>query len=158
MGFFSRLFSKKEKNNLPSELSEDFLIEVDGVERMYQMEFDFFGDIASSTLDVSESFPMETAIMLGNQLIDWYNVNRHNVETRIIEQLLPMKNESWLEEDELPWNATDFLNSIHLVSFLVREERFTIWYADNDLFYGHLVEVRVTSNFEVEEICLSGVE
>lgn len=60
----------------------------------------------------------------------------------VVDQLLSLKNTTWLDEDEEAVPADDFIARLTLVSVHVDDEGGLIfWWDDGDLFWGHTVEV-----------------
>jgi hypothetical protein len=67
------------------------------------------------------------------------------VEEFAVERLLPLKNDSWLEEDERELTPADFKKRMKLQSITVSGAgQFDFWHNDGDLFCGHAIEVRGT--------------
>jgi hypothetical protein len=59
-----------------------------------------------------------------------------------VQQLLPLKNDVWLEEDEDELTAAQFLSRMRLTSIDVDESgSFTFWHNDGGLFWGHLIQI-----------------
>jgi hypothetical protein len=59
-----------------------------------------------------------------------------------VRYLLDLKNASWLDDEETPLSAEQFLNRIALESISVDAEgTFSFMYDDGDLFLGHVIEV-----------------
>jgi hypothetical protein len=59
-----------------------------------------------------------------------------------VEQLLPLKNDSWLDEDEEEISAAEFLSKMSLESISLDEEGdLTFWHNDGDLFWGHAIQI-----------------
>jgi hypothetical protein len=57
-------------------------------------------------------------------------------------QLLELKNESWLEEDEKSLSSEQFKQRMHLDTIMFRPDASVeFWYADGDLFWGHSIVV-----------------
>ena len=64
-----------------------------------------------------------------------------------VEQLLPLKNDSWLDEDEAELTKEQFLTKMKLESISVEEAgSFTFWHDDGDLFFGH--SIQISGDFE----------
>lgn len=60
----------------------------------------------------------------------------------IAKALLSLKNETWLEDDERPLTKQQFLARLKLESITVGDEgRFTFWFHDGGLFWGHAIAV-----------------
>lgn len=59
-----------------------------------------------------------------------------------VEKLLPLKNDSWLEEDEAELSAGAFLSKMTLDTIAVEESGdFSFWHNDGDLFWGHAIQI-----------------
>lgn len=94
-----------------------------------------YGDEIS---DPEDDF-LQTAITLWDNQPVW----NQRILDYAIEDLLELKNDVWLDEDEMPLSATEFISSMTLKSIIVGEEgEFDFWYNDGDLFLGHFIEVR----------------
>ena len=64
------------------------------------------------------------------------------LRARSIARLLELKNNSWLEEDELPLSASDFSARMTLLSVTFHAGgSFDFLYHDGDLFWGHAIEL-----------------
>jgi len=62
-----------------------------------------------------------------------------------VEKLLPLKNASWLEDNDVEVTSNEFKARMKLVSITVEGKgRFTFWHEDGDLFWGHSIEIRGT--------------
>ncbi len=58
------------------------------------------------------------------------------------QQLLRLKNDNWLDEDEAPLSADEFMARLRLECISIDQEgSFTFWHNDGDLFWGHSVEI-----------------
>ena len=64
------------------------------------------------------------------------------VRAYAVEQLLPLKNEYWLDEDEAPLTPEAFTARMTLRSIgLTPEGGFDFWHDDGDLFGGHAIRI-----------------
>ncbi|MEM9259460.1 MAG: DUF2262 domain-containing protein, partial [Bacteroidota bacterium] len=82
-----------------------------------------------------------TAERLWERQSDW----QRKIEAFIIAELIGLKNEAWLEENEPPVGAPLFLSRIRLEVVSVGEEGgFCFWYDDGELFWGHSILVSGT--------------
>ena len=69
----------------------------------------------------------------------------HEVLTCAVKQLLPLKNDDWLETDEAPLTGNQFTARLKLKTLAVRPTgHFTFWFNDGDLFGGHDVTISGT--------------
>lgn len=80
----------------------------------------------------------ETAVQLCEQQEMW----DERLRAQISKELLDVKNDSWLEEDEFPLTEREFLACLTLESLTVYGKgEFEAWYNDGDAFWGHAVSV-----------------
>jgi len=64
------------------------------------------------------------------------------VQDYAVQKLLPIKNESWLEEDEPELTSEQFKSRMTLESITVYPDGFfDFWHNDGDLFWGHAIQV-----------------
>jgi hypothetical protein len=67
---------------------------------------------------------------------------KRRVDDFAVEKLLPLKNESWLDEDEAELSPDDFTAKMKLQSISFGENgRFEFWHEDGDLFWGHSIQI-----------------
>lgn len=74
----------------------------------------------------------------------WGNAQEWNQLVRLFatKELLPLKNETWLEEDEALVTAAQFQERIQLDGiFCFEEGAFEFWFRDGDLFWGHYIVI-----------------
>jgi hypothetical protein len=87
----------------------------------------------------------DDALATARTLFDAQSEWDRRVRTLVIEKLLPLKNDVWLQDDESKFTATSFEARIHLQSIHIeREGRVEFWYSDGDMFGGHSIQVRGT--------------
>jgi hypothetical protein len=96
-------------------------------------------DINLSCADPAHaSAVLQVASKLFSTQAEW---NRR-VQDHAVQELLTLKNESWLSEDEEPLSAEDFTSRMTLTSISVEENgEFTFWHDDGDLFWGHSIQI-----------------
>ena len=76
---------------------------------------------------------------------------------RIVADLLSLKNESWLGEDESPVTAEEFRQRLQIESLGISPEgEVDFWFRDGDLFWGHAVGVSANREGEFEEAGIHG--
>ncbi len=80
----------------------------------------------------------ETLEVLFREQADW----SHRVNAYAAEQLLSLKNDVWLDEDEETLTTEAFISRMTLESISVDEDgEFTFWHNDGDLFWGHAIQI-----------------
>lgn len=69
---------------------------------------------------------------------DW----KQRIEDLAVAELLPLKNDSWLDESEKELTRDDFLSRMTLQAIQVDESgAFTFWHDDGEMFLGHSIEI-----------------
>ena len=87
-----------------------------------------------------------------NQQLDWLSRSKDLFDDVIKRDLLQLKNASWLDEDQPPMNAEEFLQSIRLTSInFTSHAAFSLDFDDGGLFEGHSFFVYVSSKGKVEK-------
>lgn len=67
---------------------------------------------------------------------------KKRVEDFAVAQLLPNKNEIWLEEGEKPLTPEQFKKRMKLESISIYDSgSFAFWHDDGDLFWGHSIQI-----------------
>ncbi|SCW74009.1 hypothetical protein SAMN04487970_103760 [Paenibacillus tianmuensis] len=73
------------------------------------------------------------------------------------DELLELKNDNWLVEDEEPVTKKDFVQRMSIETIAFDEDgAFEIWFADGDLFWGHSIMVSMNSEGEPEDAGMHG--
>jgi hypothetical protein len=85
---------------------------------------------------------IDTALKTAEAL--WSNQSRwkREVDGFAVKELLAIKNDAWLGEDELPLTADEFIGRMELMSISFSGDgSFEFWHDDGDLFWGHSIQV-----------------
>jgi hypothetical protein len=84
------------------------------------------------------------------------DLNRQ-IEESLVSELLELKNDAWLLDDEAPLCAVELLERLELTSISVRGDGdFEFYYADDAMFAGHWVSVRGSLSEGPTEVGLAG--
>ena len=72
--------------------------------------------------------------------------NESSWQTRIqdyaVRELLPLKNDLWLDDDELDFTPELFKSKMTLQSISVYANGyFSFWHDDGDIFFGHSIQI-----------------
>lgn len=91
----------------------------------------------------------ETATSLANSVCNWLNKNLNKVKLYASAELLPVKNDEWLEEDEDLVTEDIFTETIELSSVMIFSDgSFEVYFNDNDLFWGHSIKVDINDQYD----------
>ena len=71
-------------------------------------------------------------------------------------KLLELKNDSWLEEDEKEVTEKEFKERIKFAGLHIFSESATFYFDDDDLFWGHTIEVTVNQKLEFTNADIAG--
>jgi len=79
------------------------------------------------------------------------------IKEKICEELLSLKNETWLDEDEKPLTADEFISRIYLESINLNDtDEFQMSFNDGDIFWGHAITVETDLKKNIEDIGIEG--
>lgn len=106
----------------------------------------------SGELDKLDDTEQNAVLILQNQQ-DWDNF----IKEKICKELLTLKNDSWLEEDEKPLTADEFISKIYLESITINNtDDFQMCFNDGDIFWGHVITVETDLKKNIEDIGIAG--
>jgi hypothetical protein len=81
---------------------------------------------------------LETARELWREQSEW----SRRIREFAVQELLPLKNENWLNEDEVELTPDDFTGCMKLTSISVSADgSFEFWHDDGDMFGGHAIKI-----------------
>jgi len=96
-------------------------------------------EIRLATTDITELSRLRSVM---RQLVDEANHWAEKMTDLAVTELLPFKNNAWLEPDEAELTPAAFKDRLRLETISVCEDsEFSFWYNDGDLFWGHTVVV-----------------
>ena len=96
----------------------------------------------SIILNLSESADVQDALKTAHAL--WQNPSEWNRRVRnfAVAELLPLKNDFWLDEGEFELTPEEFKERMTLESITVNADgTFDFWHDDGDLFLGHSIQI-----------------
>ncbi|WP_075340405.1 DUF2262 domain-containing protein [Tenacibaculum agarivorans] len=112
-------------------------------------EIDLFLSIDTSPISELES----SAIKLFKDQEKWHK----KLVNQITLDLLSLKNESWLEDDEKELQESEFKSRISIDSITIHpDDEFEFWFKDGDLFWGHSINIGGNLNGQLEEATING--
>lgn len=84
------------------------------------------------------SSALNVAYALWDNQSDW----QQRVTDYAVKELLPLKNDNWLAEDETEFTTEQFKSKMTLESISVYADgEFEFWHDDRDLFFGHAIRI-----------------
>lgn len=104
-----------------------------------------FGEV-SAGLSVCD-FPEEekaAALALAQRTEAWLGSNMEKLKDYATAELLDLKNEEWMDEDEKPLTKSEFNAGLTVSEILLfADGNFQLFFDDNDMFWGHHVVIDV---------------
>lgn len=103
--------------------------------------------------EIDPQAAIRTAKVLLASMPDWSGQINHFA----VSELLELKNECWLVEDEHEISGTEFLNRMQLTSMTAYPDgSFEFWHEDGDLFWGHSILVSGSLSLGVTDAGIAG--
>ncbi len=110
--------------------------------KWYEGVFAVGGSSISFNLEVNEQGDVAPALNRARQVLGDLERHARGARDYAVEQLLDLKNESWLDEDEEPVTAEQFQARMELRGLVFsRNGEVTFYHRDGDLFYGHSIQI-----------------
>jgi hypothetical protein len=108
----------------------------------YSAKTEWNGTVVSLNLSLDNSGKFDPALEVARSLWKDQKVWAKRIEDYAVRQLLPLKNESWLDENEVELTADQFKERMALESITVYPDgSFDFWHKDGDLFWGHSIQI-----------------
>ena len=97
------------------------------------------------------------AIALANKTLQWLVTGLEKAKQFAATELVPVKNLSWLDENEPEITESQFISRIKLTGIYVYgDENFELFFDDNGMFAAHIIIVTFDENFQFGEASLAG--
>lgn len=94
------------------------------------------------SLNLLQSSKVEDALKTARALWESQSVWNQRIRDYAVQELLPLKNDSWLDEDEAELTSGEFKDRMTLEAITVNPDgSFDFWHNDGDLFCGHSIMV-----------------
>jgi hypothetical protein len=108
----------------------------------YTAETEWNGAVVALNLTLDDSGTIDAALQAARMLWKDQKQWAKRIEDYAVQELLPLKNESWLDEGEVELSADVFKARMTLESVTVEPDRsFDFWHNDGDLFWGHSIQI-----------------
>lgn len=115
--------------------------------RWFERGIDWMGKTVGLSFDWDEEDKMADALRTARTLAADQQEWHRRLLARASQDLLDLKNDIWLEEEEEELTAAAFESRMELESVEVRPEgEFCFWFRDGNLFWGHSITVEGTVN------------
>lgn len=111
---------------------------------LYSAEVKWNGESVTLTLNVENHDKIQPALNVAHALWDDESAWQKRIEDFAVKELLPLKNENWLDEEEGELDVTpdEFKAKMTLDSISVYADgEFEFWHNDGDLFFGHTIQI-----------------
>ncbi|MCT8335776.1 hypothetical protein NUH30_18970 [Leptospira sp. 85282-16] len=92
-----------------------------------------------------------------NLKLNEYILNQKKYTDRIVDEILKLKNRSWLSSEENKYTKKEIMLKFGEIKeiYFNKDFSYSIFYNDNQLFLGHYIEVRIKKE-KITEITLAG--
>lgn len=142
--------TQNDLNAIAKELTQPLVI---NSERYGKIEFDrsvgwfegsadWNGQEITVTFNIDSEERLDSAIAVADQLFNDQQSWKRKVDQFAVDELLELKNESWLQDDEETVTPDAFIAKMQLTSVTITPEgNLTFWHDDGDLFWGHSIQV-----------------
>lgn len=94
-------------------------------------------------LEPDDIIRTEAILEIANEIHQKLRALDREAKSYAAKELLPTKNDFWLNDGEKEMSERTFIQMIKLESITVRDDgSYDFWYKDGDIFWGHSIEVR----------------
>lgn len=108
----------------------------------WEGEATWMGNTIRIAVAATDQRELNAALATAGALWDDQGGWSERIQAFAVRELLELKNESWLDEDEAPVTEAEFRERMRLESVTVHPDGgFTFWHEDGDLFWGHSIQV-----------------
>ncbi len=121
----------------------NFEFSIDG----YEGEIEFEGQTILLFVFAEEGEEVVDTNTHANKALTWATQNYQAAIDYAVQELLELKNQAWLEEDEEPITADTFKTALTLIELSFHDDQsITFTFDDGDLFWGHFVTISTDHN------------
>jgi hypothetical protein len=111
----------------------------------------------STRMDEEPTRNIGSLLERGVEMLQWARRNEASCRARIVDELYELYSDTWAPEGEMPVPRTEFLQRItpNALTLDINGSGFFYW-ADDDLFAGHWIELRFRKDWSISEVGLAG--
>ncbi len=108
----------------------------------FEGKVSWLGKVIDISVSVDETGSPESALKTVHALLECAGHWHEKVADFAVSELLDLKNDNWLDEDDEPVTRVGFLSRMDLISIAVDADgSLDFWHDDGELFYGHSILV-----------------
>lgn len=113
---------------------------LDKLSKIFETELEW--DNSTILLSFSSEIEKDEIIPNAKRMIENAVYWNQKFKDRIAEELLSLKNETWIEENESPITARELNERIKLISItFYSQDEFEANFSDDNIFYGHIINL-----------------
>ncbi|HEX4144629.1 MAG TPA: DUF2262 domain-containing protein [Pirellulales bacterium] len=124
----------------------------------YRALVNWLGEPTSLYLDATTTKPaLRRALASAHELWKHRRAWRTRISRAVLDELLPLKNDGWLIDDEEPLTAKEFLERIAISGIHVEPNgNFEFWFHDGDLFLDHAIVASGSLRNGISDVSIQG--
>lgn len=123
----------------------------------FETEFHLSDEKYFLTLCDFKENEIEKATQFAGKIVKWLNININKVKPYAASEMLEIKNDTWLEEDQDPITTSEFVEGISMEGVTAFSDgSFETYFNDGDIFWGHSIVVGIDEEFNFTNADISG--
>ena len=108
----------------------------------FEGEVKWNGEPIRINFHTDETQDISTGLKVAARLFDEQQVWKKKVDDYAVQELLPLKNDNWLDDNESQLTPDQFKSRMTLESISIHPDgEFEFWHDDGDLFWGHSIQI-----------------
>lgn len=130
---------------------------LDRAYRWFQCIYKWKGTDIDLYFNTDQLAEMESLEKIAVELFSREKSWDQSIKQKITKDLLSIRNENWIEEDENPLSPEEFQAKIRIDAIEIHAEgEFQFWYDDADTFWGHAISIGGNIDGTLEEAGIQG--
>lgn len=124
---------------------------------IFQKNVEWCGEYIRISFDYDDEEKMKEALKTGHVLYEGQTKWMSKILAFACKELLGLKNDLWLDEEENEITEDQFIKSLKLCDIVLQNDgEFTFWFEDGDLFWGHSIIVEGNINGSLQSADIAG--
>jgi hypothetical protein len=108
----------------------------------YSAQVEWVGETIDLTLNAEEPEEIKSCLKIARDLWSQQSSWKTRIDDYAVQELLALKNDTWLGDDETELSPEEFKSKMTLQSISIYPDGdFDFWHDDGDLFWGHSIQV-----------------